>query len=480
MKDFPKPDNSMAGIEKFWFIPINDIYGIGDIILGEIQNIEFNIGKNWYSGYSVFNTRGFFEDKKENKAGISFGKNFAMFYPGYSQAVINQLEEMKINHFIIAYKDNNGLYKMAGTIDNPLNFSYKLNTGKSGKDSKGIDMKFYADSMTRIFSTTGEILNILPQIYNDWYLPSKNEIQAMYNNLHAYNLGNFSLTDNYWSSSEYNYHSSYAFSFNGNNWNAFLKSNTYYIRACRSFTAMEGQYSLRDNGPAGGLIFYIDGTTYYEAALSDQSSSKYWSNITDQEIGTTGIAIGTGQTNTSAIIAQSGGATDWFLPSKDELDAIYINLHSEGIGDFTSNIYWSSSEFSFSNSWAQAFSNGFQSASSKTNNHYVRAIRFFQASEGIYSLRDIGPTGGYIFYIDGINYWEAAPEDIGLYAWSNISDQEIGTTSQNIGMGYDNTINIISQPGHINSAANECLKYDNSYSHTDSAAKLCHDLSIEN
>jgi hypothetical protein len=86
------------------------------------------------------------------------------------------------------------------------------------------------------------------------------------------------------------------------------KNSAQYVRACRSFESGSGIYSLRDVGPAGGLIFYIDGTTYYEAAPTDQSTSKTYSNITTVSIGASaqGVLIGTGRTNTTAIIAQTG------------------------------------------------------------------------------------------------------------------------------------------------------------------------------
>jgi trimeric autotransporter adhesin len=74
----------------------------------------------------------------------------------------------------------------------------------------------------------------------------------------------------------------------------------------------------------------------------------------------TGIAIGTGKSNTDLIIAKKtstgrpfaaaslavahngGGYTDWFLPSKDELYKLYLNRVA--IGGFEANWYWSSSE----------------------------------------------------------------------------------------------------------------------------------------
>ena len=51
------------------------------------------------------------------------------------------------------------------------------------------------------------------------------------------------------------------------------------------------------------MIFYIDNTTYYETYPRDVIAT--WSNVTG-ELGSTGSAIGTGITNTAAIIAQSG------------------------------------------------------------------------------------------------------------------------------------------------------------------------------
>jgi len=168
-------------------------------------------------------------------------------------------------------------------------------------------------------------------------------------------------------------------------------------------TVTAHDYALRDTGPAGGLICYInanyatDGWHYLEAAPSDQSTSSTWSNITNL-IGTTGTAIGKGKANTAAIIGQAGhtasaaklcddlsiqngGTTysDWFLPSRYELYEMYVNLKDgENIGDFADYRYWSSSEENETFSWGLDFLNGCHYCSNKGYVWYrVRAVRAF-------------------------------------------------------------------------------------------------------
>lgn len=112
-----------------------------------------------------------------------------------------------------------------------------------------------------------------------------------------------------------------------------------------------------------------------------------WQNTTD-------IVAGCSELDIAARICDDldlNNQTDWFLPSKDELDLMWINLaDSDGnnvnngptdpgnLGGFNSSNYWSSSEFSTWNAWYQGFSNGDQShAFSKNLSFSVRAIREF-------------------------------------------------------------------------------------------------------
>ena len=66
----------------------------------------------------------------------------------------------------------------------------------------------------------------------------------------------------------------------------------------------------------------------------------------------------------------------WRLPTKDELDFLYLS--KDKIGGFASYIYWSSTEYDVSGfAWNQEFNFGLQGYYNKNSARYVRAIRAF-------------------------------------------------------------------------------------------------------
>jgi hypothetical protein len=165
-----------------------------------------------------------------------------------------------------------------------------------------------------------------------------------------------------------------------------------------------GTYAIGDVGPGGGLIFITPSTVgnstgkYFEAAPVGVEVQRTWATGANQSAlvsGADGTAIGTGAQNTIDIVAQSGnveatsaavycsdlvsgGYSDWFLPSKDELNQMRTNLYSAGVGGFSSGIYWSSSEGGGNIAWFQEFYNGYQFLVDKSDTFYVRPVRAFE------------------------------------------------------------------------------------------------------
>jgi hypothetical protein len=149
---------------------------------------------------------------------------------------------------------------------------------------------------------------------SDWFLPSHGELAAMFNSLIPLGLGSFSINSAYWSStqSSFDTYANAIVPINSGSyytWSAQPKSNTYRVRAARTFIS-SWDYDIGDYGSLG-LIFYVvsngDGSyTYYECYTSDQSTSQVWSNITSVVSGATSQNIGMGAIHTVLIISQSG------------------------------------------------------------------------------------------------------------------------------------------------------------------------------
>ena len=71
-----------------------------------------------------------------------------------------------------------------------------------------------------------------------------------------------------------------------------------------------------------------------------------------------------------------GGYSDWYLPSKGELNQLYLNRVAVGV--FYVNWYWSSSEGDSNGAWEQNFANGIQTNSIKYYGYnIVHAVRAF-------------------------------------------------------------------------------------------------------
>jgi hypothetical protein len=150
----------------------------------------------------------------------------------------------------------------------------------------------------------------------------------------------------------------------------------------------------------GGKVFYVydNGQHGLIAATADQSIGIRWYNGSLRVNGATGDGLLDGVMNTAIIVATqmaddqagnfaakvcadysltAGGITygDWYLPSKYELNLLY--LQKSVVGGFADTYYWSSTEVSKFYAWRQDFSSGNQLDYDKDYTFYVRAIRAF-------------------------------------------------------------------------------------------------------
>jgi hypothetical protein len=153
-----------------------------------------------------------------------------------------------------------------------------------------------------------------------------------------------------------------------------------------------------DNGYVSGEVHGLiaapeDQTTNAEAEWGIAGMAE-WGCYETQISGAEGTAIGTGAQNTLDILAGCSedmiaaklcanyeitidGITydDWFLPSRMELNLLYVNR--ETVGDFAKSAYYSSSQDDNISAWYHNFIDGIQGKVLKNIKRSVRAIRSF-------------------------------------------------------------------------------------------------------
>ena len=273
---------------------------------------------------------------------------------------------------------------------------------------------------------------------NDWYLPSKDELDALYN-FRVQNTIDIWAAAPVWSSSEsepgYAWYQLFQDGTQFTDAQGILskvKMNFDYLRSpvhtgsdfeslpmnfvrIRSFPnpgsppPFDFVNSVRENaecstkalnctigdrGPAGGIVVYDAGSDqqwgrYLEIAPQSceivQVAFRTYATVGSPTLYTSNVerskakAIGMGAKNTTMLAGKFAGAakmasdstcnnySDWFLPSKDELNEAFRQLsHSRTglqltpVGGFDRGYYWTSSDYDGHTAWSQYFADGQQ------------------------------------------------------------------------------------------------------------------------
>lgn len=179
-------------------------------------------------------------------------------------------------------------------------------------------------------------------------------------------------------------------------------NRTYYVRAYATnnagtaygpekvFTTATPTTPYLGQNYAGGIVFYVDGTGEHGLVCTTTDQGSYPWGCEGTSIAT-GTALGSGATNTAAILASCGTAniaaqvadslvlnaySDWFLPSTGEISLMYSNLAAQGLGGFGS-YYLSSSQVDARDAYLYSFGSGYSLNYPKSGTMSVRAVRAF-------------------------------------------------------------------------------------------------------
>jgi hypothetical protein len=288
-------------------------------------------------------------------------------------------------------------------------------------------------------------LNYETEGYTDWFLPSKEELEEMYNTIgnggSEGNIGSFETSDypHYWSSSENNTtYAMYVYFNNGGTYSNY-KYGSHRVRVVRAFGNEDEVVGCMDNTACnydssatetGDCDYAATNYDCYGYCLNDMDND----GICDED-----EVVGC-MDNTACNYDSSATATgncDYAATNYDCYGSCLNDIDSDGICDEdevvgcmnpTACNYTPEAEFS------------------DASCIYAEANFDCDGNEFIYAIGDL-VEGGIIFYIDetGVHGLVAALEDLGQFEWG-CDGTSIATATQNyaIGTGLENTEAIVS------------------------------------
>jgi hypothetical protein len=270
--------------------------------------------------------------------------------------------------------------------------------------------------------------------HSDWYLPAVDELNVLYLNNAA--IGGFDTSGNwYWASSEYTDNLARIQRFNDGDQDVGGKAIEYLARCVRKGDPCARATPVPGAICANGSVYLgqQSGNKIYATDAAGESSQSWNNGSTNYTItGFTSTADGSSNTAGLVALADAGapydaatfcdglarhGYSDWYLPSRDELNLLW-NVGDPLAGvDTSGSWYWTSTEDDSDDAWLQRFSDGLQSdvvGITKQNAVTVRCMR--HAEPGICKT-PAAPAGALIFnedyrvlqWCDGTNWRAAGP-----------------------------------------------------------------------
>ena len=146
--------DNIGGLEKFQFIPVNDIISIPratNHVITEAITIDALSGAQWFDAYVTEGSLGYKETEKKNQHGNSYDRILVGLVPKDTETLADLFDEMEGFRYVIIYTDNNGKKKVVGSIESPLQFKADMDTKVDANGRNGHPITFFGSSSHKAY-----------------------------------------------------------------------------------------------------------------------------------------------------------------------------------------------------------------------------------------------------------------------------------------------------------------------------------------
>lgn len=134
--------SNMGGVLAYWFVLVSDVLVVTKSSIG--ASVTLKDGCVWSEGVGTRDSIGYKEPGEPTGAGTVYKAELVAMVP---QEGLNELlfERMRHGRYLVRYKNAQGLEKLVGTMDEPLNFSEALDTKQVVTALAGSGVRFWGD-----------------------------------------------------------------------------------------------------------------------------------------------------------------------------------------------------------------------------------------------------------------------------------------------------------------------------------------------
>lgn len=152
MKNFESSElfESLGGCQGFSFSPVNRIASVPEAFACCIETPITMVNPFvMLQGYASPGTLLFSESAKQTPSGILYSVSVKGFYPGASAGMIALFRELLANRFVVLVTDKHGSTRLAGSLQEPLSFSFQYSSMSLPNERAGYEFVFSGE-MTSI------------------------------------------------------------------------------------------------------------------------------------------------------------------------------------------------------------------------------------------------------------------------------------------------------------------------------------------
>lgn len=140
---------NMGGNFRFYLVPVHYVDGeLPEATDGVLStSIPLVSGKKWFRWYGTLDTLAADSDLKNSNAGDYHENSLEMFVPGDELSWRQMFQDMRQMGFLLMREDNNGNFKLLGSLEEPIRFRYRFRSGDKSTDLRGYEVEFYSESI---------------------------------------------------------------------------------------------------------------------------------------------------------------------------------------------------------------------------------------------------------------------------------------------------------------------------------------------